>query len=138
MPVEVVPVKPLGRTSTLGTCDCEPSAGETPFFGRLDRDERVTGDPFGDPYTIHGKEGRFVGWYRVVRGIRAVADAPGLLELLVEQKQADGLTDCHIMLASASGGGRVDRPFPTEDYCRSLLGDPATLGTALAPGAWPR
>jgi len=100
-PMDVQPVKPLVRGNSLGTCGYRPAAQEASYLKKVAPDEQVTGS-FLQPYTLRGKKGKYVSWFGVVRGISA---AGSKLSLLVEQKYFDGMTDCHIMLVSRSGGG---------------------------------
>lgn len=102
-PIETQPVKELKPTGSLGTCDYVPSSLEKPLFEKLDAKERATGS-FMEPYDIHKRNGRFVSWYGVVRGISRIANSESW-ELLLEHKYFDGMTDCHIMLVSKSGSG---------------------------------
>lgn len=101
-PMDVQPVKKLVPTGTLGTCGYKPTPKESPFYDRLDVKERVTGSMF-EAYNIHKKQGHYVSWFGVVRGIST--DTDGATTLLLEQKFFDGMTDCHIMLVSRSGAG---------------------------------
>ena len=103
-PIDVQPVKELIRTGSLGTCSYKPSDREAPFLNKLDEQERATGS-FLAPYSIHGKTGKYVSWFGVVRGITAPSQPGGAITLLVEQKFFDGMTDCHIMLVSHAGDG---------------------------------
>ncbi|HKS82869.1 MAG TPA: hypothetical protein VJR23_15305 [Candidatus Acidoferrales bacterium] len=102
-PMDVQPVKKLVPNGTLATCGYTPVEREAPYFKQLDSSERVTGS-FMKEYTIHGKSGKFVSWFGIVRGISKSAES-GKLTLLLEQKYFDGLTDCHIMLVSQAGSG---------------------------------
>jgi hypothetical protein len=113
-PMDVQPVKQLTRGNSLGTCGYQPVDREKPYFEKLSSAERSTGS-FMKPYTIHGKVGKHVGWFGVVRG---VSSSGGKLTLLLEHKYFDGLTDCHIMLVSQSGGG---------DFQATLDADPKML-----------
>lgn len=103
-PIDVQPVKELIRTGSLGTCSYKPAEREAPFLNELDEKERATGS-FLAPYSIHGKSGKYVSWFGVVRGITPPPQPGGAITLLVEQKFFDGLTDCHIMLVSHAGDG---------------------------------
>jgi hypothetical protein len=102
-PVEVQPVKELKASGSLGTCGYAPSPNEKPYFEKLGPKERATGS-FMESYDIHKKNAEFVRWYGVVRGITRVPNSDSW-ELLLEHKYFDGMTDCHIMLVSTSGGG---------------------------------
>lgn len=102
-PIEMQPVKGLKPTGSLGTCGYSPSATEKPCFEKVSAKERATGS-FMESYDINKKNGEFVSWYGIVRGITRVPDSDSW-ELLLEHKYFDGMTDCHIMLVSMSGGG---------------------------------
>jgi hypothetical protein len=102
-PIEVQPVKELKPTGSLGTCGYAPSPDEKAYFEKLGPRERVTGS-FMESYDIHKKNAEFVSWYGVVRGITRAPNSDSW-ELLLEHKYFDGMTDCHIMLVSMSGGG---------------------------------
>jgi hypothetical protein len=102
-PIEEQPVKELKPTGSLGTCGYRPSPNENPFFEKLGTKERATGS-FMEKYDIHKRNGQFVSWYGIVRGITRVPNSDSW-DLLLEHKYFDGLTDCHIMLVSISGGG---------------------------------
>jgi hypothetical protein len=104
--VETEPVKELRRSSTLGTCIYQPTAGESALYQKLAPNERSTGSIIED-YDIHKKDG-YVSWYGIVRGISKVKNDSW--SLLLEHKFFDGMTDCHIMLVDIAGSGdfRVD------------------------------
>lgn len=101
-PMDVQQVTTIERSGKLSTCDYKPAVKEAPFFRRLSESEQITGSPMTE-YSIHGKQGRYVSWFGVVRD--AVEAKPGGVTLLIEQKAFDGLTDCHIMLVSFKGLG---------------------------------
>ena len=103
-PIDVQPVKELKPTGSLGTCSYALSEKEKPFFGKLDRSEQVTGS-FMEPYSIHGKQGKSVSWFGIVRGISRQLPEDNTYTLLLEHKYFDGLSDCHIMLVSKKGSG---------------------------------
>jgi hypothetical protein len=113
-PMDVQPVKPLVRGNSLGTCGYTPIEREKPYFAKLSAKERTTGS-FLEPYTIHGKKGRYVGWFGIVRGI---SSSGGKLTLLIQHTYFDGLTDCHIMMVSQAGGG---------DFHATLEADPENV-----------
>ncbi len=102
-PVEYVTSKPHREGEGLGTVEYRPSDKERPFFDKLDTQERVTGGLAGD-YDIAAKEGKYVGWFGVVREVSEDA-AAGQTTLLVEHKYFDGLTDAHIQAVSFNGSG---------------------------------
>lgn len=83
-PVEVEPVKELKPTSSLSTCDYRPTPKEQPYFEKLDAKEQATGS-FIEGYDIHKKDGQYVSWYGVVRGISRVPNSDSW-DLLLEQK----------------------------------------------------
>jgi hypothetical protein len=111
--IEVQPVKELKPTGSLGTCGYNPLSSEKPYFDKLVEKERTTGS-FMEPYDIHKKEGEFVSWYGVVRGIERVANSDSW-KLLLEHKYFDGMTDCHIMLVSNSGSGDFTARLTAKD-----------------------
>src|SRR5208282_549163 len=86
-----------------GTCAYQPTEKEAPFYKKLDPSTQVTGSMMKD-YSIKKKQGQYVSWFGVLRGI-ADAKPGGTMALLLEQKFFDGLTDCHIMLVSIGGSG---------------------------------
>jgi len=116
-PIETQPVKELVPTGTLATSIYTPSVEEQPFFKRLSSHEISTGS-FLAPYSIHGKKGKFVSWFGILRGISVSERDNGELTVLLEQKYFDGMTDSHIMLVSYSGGG---------DFLATLHADPVAL-----------
>ena len=101
-PVDLQPVKDLDRSANLATCDYRPTPKEAPYFRKLPEAELATGSGIAE-YSIHGRQGRQVSWFGVVRGV--VDAKPGSTTLLLEQKAFDGFTDCHIMLVSFAGFG---------------------------------
>jgi hypothetical protein len=107
-PIDVQPVKELDRGTNLATCDYRPAPKEAPFYKRLSASEQATGSTTAE-YSIRDKQGRYVSWLGVVRGV--VAAKPGASTLLLEQKAFDGLTDCHIMLVSFAGSGDFRAAF---------------------------
>ena len=116
-PIDRQPVKELKPTGSLGTCGYVPSPSEKPFFQKLDPKEQETGS-FMANYDIQTKNGMYVSWYGIVRGITRVPNSDSW-EILLEHKYFDGQTDCHIMLVSKSGSGDFtaklqakDVPFP--------------------------
>jgi hypothetical protein len=118
-PVDVQPVKKLVPTGTLGTCSYKPVEKESQFYTKLSETDRVTGSSFdSNPFTIHGKNGREVSWFGIVRGISRGPEGSGKMTLLMEQKYFDGLTDCHIMLVARAGGG---------DFLAEMTGDPEDI-----------
>lgn len=116
-PIETQPVVKLVPNGTLATCIYQPTAQEKPFYERLPKDEVATGSMF-DSYKIHGKAGKYVGWFGIVRGISADAGNGKELTLLLDQKYFDGMSDCHIMLVNYWGGG---------DFKVKMTGDAAAV-----------
>ena len=102
--IETEKVKQLKPTGSLGTCGYKAAATEQAYFSKLAKSEIATGS-FMEPYSIHGKQGVNVAWFGIVRGVTPEANSENRYSLLLEQKFFDGLTDCHIMLVSAAGGG---------------------------------
>ncbi|MGD0629831.1 MAG: hypothetical protein ABR987_10780 [Terracidiphilus sp.] len=103
-PMDVEVVKQLVPNGTLATCGYSPVATESRFFGKLANNEKANDSLFGK-YTIHGKTGKYVSWYGIVRGITPSAETGGDVTLLVQHHFFDGETDCHIMLVAKSGDG---------------------------------
>jgi hypothetical protein len=103
-PIDFQPVKELKRGNSLGTCNYTPIEKEKPFYAKLAPGERMTGS-FMAPYDIHGKEGKYVSWYGIVRGVSRSQPGEEKFTLLLEHKYFDGMTDCHIMMVSQSGSG---------------------------------
>jgi hypothetical protein len=120
-PMDVQPVKELVPNGTLATCIYIPINQEAPFFGRLSGTEKTNDAVFGN-YTMHGKTGKYVSWFGIVRGITPPAQPGGEVTLLVQHHFFDGMTDCHIMLVAKSGDG---------DFLAKLKVDPAQIA-ALA------
>jgi hypothetical protein len=115
-PVDVQPGKNLNSTDA-GSCDYKPLPREKPYFKNLSPGEALNGSST-ESYSIHGKTGRYIGWYGIVRGITPADHAGGEVTVLVEHKFFDGLTDCGIMVVSFSGGG---------DFQAGLQVDPAAI-----------
>lgn len=103
-PIDIQPVKNLERGNSLATCGYAPVEKEKPFYTKLESREQATGS-FMAPYDIHGKKGKYVSWYAIVRGISRSQPGEEKFTLLLEHKYFDGLTDCHIMMVSQSGSG---------------------------------
>lgn len=101
--IEVQPVKELKPTGSLGTCSYAPTPDEKPYYEKLSAKDQTTGS-FMESYDIHQKDGQFVSWYGIVRGINRIPNSDSW-DLLLEHKYFDGMTDCHIMLVSKSGAG---------------------------------
>jgi hypothetical protein len=116
-PIDVQPVKELKPTGTLATCTYSPTAAEAPYYSRLSDKEKTNDTVFGT-YTMHGKSGKYVAWFGIVRGITPPAQKGGEVTLLVQHHFFDGLTDCHIMLVAKSGDG---------DFLAKLKVDPAKI-----------
>ncbi|HKN74944.1 MAG TPA: hypothetical protein VJW94_07195 [Candidatus Acidoferrum sp.] len=116
-PIDIQPVKKLERSNTLGTCGYAPIEKEKSYFAKLPLSERATGSML-ESYTIHGKQGKFVSWYGIVRGISQPQQGEDKFTLLLEHKFFDGLTDCHIMVVSQSGSG---------DFQAKMEGNPESI-----------
>lgn len=119
-PIEVQPVKELKPTGTLATCGYAPSDAEKPYYEKLNAKERATGS-FMESYDIHKKNGEYVSWYGIVRGISRVSNSDSW-ELLLENKYFDGMTDCHIMMVSTSGSGDFAARVQAKDVPVPALG----------------
>jgi len=117
-PIDIENPARLQRSNTLSTCEYSPVEKEKLFFHRVPDNERVTGSPFGPQFTIHEKQGKYVSWFGIVRGITPPAPDAKTTTLLLEQKYFDGLTDCHIMLVAFAGDG---------DFLATLEVDPGLI-----------
>lgn len=104
-PIDIQPVKELVPNGTLATCVYTPVDAEAPFFGRLSEKEKVNEPLFHGDYSIHGKKGKYVAWFGIVRGISPAAEAGADTTLLIQHHFFDGETDCHIMLVAKGGDG---------------------------------
>jgi hypothetical protein len=113
-PVDIQPIRPGAAT---GTCEYKPNAPEKPYLNNVSKGELVNGSA-SDPYTIHGKAGKYIAWFGIVRGITAAAQKGGDVKVLVEHKFFDGMTDCQIQVVSENGGG---------DFEAGLRIDPALI-----------
>jgi hypothetical protein len=111
--IETEKVKELKPTGSLGTCSYKPAAAEQQFFSKLDKSEVATGS-FMEPYSIHNKKEKNVAWFAIVRGVTPEAGSETRFTLLLEQKFFDGLTDCHIMMVSVTGGGDFQATVETD------------------------
>ncbi len=117
-PIDIQPVKELRPNGTLATCNYNPVASETPYFGRLSNEEKTNGSAFGETYSMHGKSGMYVSWFGIVRGISPSAQPGGAVTLLAQHHYFDGETDCHIMLVEKTGDG---------DFLAKLKVEPAKI-----------
>ena len=104
-PIDIQPVKELVPNGTLATCAYIPLRAEAPFYGRLNDKEKVNDPLFHGDYSIHGKKGKYVAWFGIVRGISSGAQSGGDTTLLVQHHFFDGETDCHLMLVAKGGDG---------------------------------
>jgi hypothetical protein len=112
-----VDVEPVRSSDVSGTCEYKPNGPEKNYLNNVSKGETVNG-PAGDPYSIHGKAGKYIAWFGIVRGITPPALAGGDVQLLVEHKFFDGSSDCKIMVVSQTGGG---------DFAAGLRIDPAMI-----------
>lgn len=101
--VEHVTAKPKKTGEAIGTTAYRPSSPERPYYKKLDDGEKTTGGLAGD-YDIHDKQGKYVGWFGIVREIKEDKVRQQTL-LTVEHKYFDGLTDTHIQALSFNGDG---------------------------------
>lgn len=129
--IETVSVKVLKPTGSLSTCAYMPGDQEMSFYKKLSKSETSTGS-FLKPYKLQGKLNKFVSWYGVVRGVKTVADKPDTYDLLLEHKYFDGMTDCHIMLVSESGGGDFIARVSSKDGAIPSLGLVRVYGKVMA------
>lgn len=112
-----VDVEPIRPSDASGTCDYKPNGVEKNYLNNVSKGETVNG-PAADPYSIHGKAGKYIAWFGIVRGITPPAQTGGDAQLLVEHKFFDGSSDCKIMVVSQTGGG---------DFEAGLRIDPAMI-----------
>jgi hypothetical protein len=118
----------------LGTAIYSPSERERPFFKKLAQDEVATGGLAGD-YNIAAKDGKYVGWFGIVRQIKE-DKAKDQTILLVEHKYFDGLTDVHILALSFNGSGDFEALLPQLGHKIQPLTLVKIYGTAaVAKGA---
>lgn len=101
---------------SLGTGRYAPREKEKKHLSALPDNEQTNGSAFED-YSIHGKKGKQVSWFGIVRSISRADSKKGEFELLLDHKYFDGLTDTHIMALSFNGSGdfkaRVHGMSPT-------------------------
>jgi hypothetical protein len=102
-PVDLALPMPPPPGPGLGTTGVLPDDDEKPYFEKLPPDERVTGSIF-DKYTLDGKQGKYAGWYGIIRDIKEEPPA-NQTTLTVQHVYSDGLTDSHIMTVSLYGAG---------------------------------
>jgi hypothetical protein len=112
-----VDVEPIRPSDASGTCAYKPNGVEKNYLNNVSKGETVNG-PAGDPYSIHGKAGKYIAWFGIVRGITPPAQPGGYVQLLVEHRYFDGSSDCRMMEVSQSGGG---------DFAGMLRVDPAMI-----------
>jgi hypothetical protein len=112
-----VDIEPIRSSDASGICDYQPNGPEKIYLKNVSKGETVNGAA-GDPYTIHGKAGKYIAWFGIVRGITSPAQAGGNVQLLVEHRYFDGSSDCRIMEVSQTGGG---------DFVAGLRIDPAMI-----------
>ena len=102
--IEVETPKELTPTGTLASCSYKPTQPEKEFLQKVGPQELRTGS-FMQEYSIHHKQGTYVSWFGIVRGITKDSAASGKYRFLIEQEYFDGITDCHIMMVSVNGSG---------------------------------
>lgn len=107
--IEHVTAKPK-RSDELATKAYSPSNAEAPFFKKLEPGEVATGGLTG-PYDIHTKQGKYVGWFGIVREVKEDQGQKRTV-LTVEHKYFDGLTDAHIQAVSFNGDGDFEIVVP--------------------------
>ena len=112
-----IDIEPLRVSDAAGTCDYTPIAPEKAYYNNVSKGETVNG-PAGDPYSIHGKAGKYIAWFGIVRGITAPEKSGGDVQLLVEHRFFDGSSDCRLMVVAQGGGG---------DFLAGLRTDPAVI-----------
>jgi len=124
--------KPLPGGRGLGTMDYAPTGREAAFLKKVNEEPPPTwmdvkmpppmgekADPAKDAekekereaarakakeYTLLGQEGKYVGWFGIVRAKTWNQEARQTA-LLLEHKYFDGLTDLHIQVVSIFGAG---------------------------------
>ena len=112
-----VDIEPIRSSDASGTCDYKPNGPEKSYFNNVSKGETVNGAA-GDPYTIHGKAGKYIAWFGIVRGITPPAKAGDDVQLLVEHRFFDGSSDCRLMVVAQTGAG---------DFQAGLRIDPASI-----------
>lgn len=115
--VEIQPVRNFRSADSDSSCEYKASDPERPYLKNLSKGE-LTNGAASDLYSIHGKAGKYIGWFGIVRGITPAANAGGDVKLLVEHRYFDGQTDCQAMVVSRTGGG---------DFQAGLLADPSLI-----------
>jgi hypothetical protein len=105
------------RDGSLGTGRYAPREREKRYLSALPESEQTNGSAFED-YSIHGKKGKQVSWFGIVRTISNTGAKKGEFELLLDHKYFDGLTDTHIMALSFNGSG---------DFKARVHGMPSTI-----------
>ncbi len=112
-----VDVEPIRLSGASGTCAYTPNSVEKNYLNNVSKAETVNGAG-GDPYSIHGKVGKYIAWFGIVRGVTPPIQTGGNVQLLVEHRYFDGSSDCRIMAVSQTGGG---------DFVAGLRIDPAMI-----------
>jgi hypothetical protein len=129
--VEHVTQKPKRDNQGLGTTFYAPSTKEKPFFDKLASSERVTGGLLGE-YDISKKDGKYVGWFGVVRKVEEDKEKNQTV-LLCEHKYFDGFTDTHILALSFNGSGDFEVVVPGVGHKLELLTLVKAYGTVSMP-----
>ena len=101
--VETEAVASAPGDGSLGTGRYAPRERERKFLSALPAGEQTNGSAFED-YSIHGKKGKQVSWFGIVRSV-GKETKKGESELLLDHKYFDGLTDTHMMALSYNGSG---------------------------------
>jgi hypothetical protein len=128
-PMDIQPVVELKPTGSLATCGYKPTATEAPYYARLSSGETTNDASMGNHYSIHGKKGKRVAWFGVVRGITPPAEPGGEVTLLVQHHYFDGMTDCHIMVVEWTGDGDFTAKLNVDPHAIPALSLVRVYGT---------
>ena len=122
--VEVSPLLPTPPPGVLSTVGYSPTEQEKPFLDKVteknrerftflqESAEKTVYSPEEKAYSLAAAEGKYVGWFGIVREISRDSQ-DGRTRLLVEHKYFDGMTDSHLQVVSLFGAG---------DFAVTLLG----------------